>query len=126
MFFQMTKVMDIMEDYLRHQGWQFLRLDGSTKPEERAELLAKFNAPGSIYDIFLLSTRAGGLGLNLQTADTVILYDSDWNPHADLVSALSDASSMPVLMVDDGVIASSRSCTPYWPNQGCADLSVRH
>lgn len=91
MFFQMTKVMDIMEDYLRHKGWQFLRLDGSTKPEERAELLAKFNAPNSIYDIFLLSTRAGGLGLNLQTADTVILYDSDWNPHADLVSAPSGA-----------------------------------
>ncbi|KAG8857512.1 hypothetical protein FRB91_011255 [Serendipita sp. 411] len=84
MFFQMTKVMDIMEDYLRYKDWQFLRLDGSTKPEDRAELLAKFNAPGSIYNIFLLSTRAGGLGLNLQSADTVILYDSDWNPHADL------------------------------------------
>lgn len=91
MFFQMTKVMDIMEDYLRHRGWQFLRLDGSTKPEERAELLSKFNAVDSIYDIFLLSTRAGGLGLNLQTADTVILYDSDWNPHADLVSAPPNA-----------------------------------
>ncbi|CAG7847264.1 Chromatin structure-remodeling complex subunit snf21; AltName: Full=ATP-dependent helicase snf21; AltName: Full=RSC complex subunit snf21 [Serendipita indica DSM 11827] len=84
MFFQMTKVMDIMEDYLRYRGWEFLRLDGSTKPEDRAELLAKFNAPNSPYNIFLLSTRAGGLGLNLQTADTVILYDSDWNPHADL------------------------------------------
>jgi ATP-dependent helicase STH1/SNF2 len=73
MFFQMTKVMDIMEDYLRFKNWEFLRLDGSTKPEDRAELLSKFNAPNSPYDIFLLSTRAGGLGLNLQTADTVIL-----------------------------------------------------
>lgn len=73
MFFQMTKVMDIMEDYLRFKGWEFLRLDGSTKPEDRADLLAKFNAKGSPYNIFLLSTRAGGLGLNLQSADTVIL-----------------------------------------------------
>jgi ATP-dependent helicase STH1/SNF2 len=73
MFFQMTKVMDIMEDYLRFKNWEFLRLDGSTKPEDRAELLGKFNAPNSPYSIFLLSTRAGGLGLNLQTADTVIL-----------------------------------------------------
>ena len=73
MFFQMTKVMDIMEDYLRYKGWEFLRLDGSTKPEDRADLLQKFNAPNSPYNIFLLSTRAGGLGLNLQTADTVIL-----------------------------------------------------
>lgn len=73
MFFQMTKVMDIMEDYLRFKNWEFLRLDGSTKPEDRAELLGKFNAPSSPYNIFLLSTRAGGLGLNLQTADTVIL-----------------------------------------------------
>ena len=126
MFFQMTKVMDIMEDYLRHKGWQFLRLDGSTKPEERAELLAKFNAPESIYDIFLLSTRAGGLGLNLQTADTVILYDSDWNPHADLVSAPPGALWILVLMVGDDVLASARSCPPYRPNQGCEDLSIRH
>jgi len=126
MFFQMTKVMDIMEDYLRHKGWRFLRLDGSTKPEERAELLTKFNAPNSIYDIFLLSTRAGGLGLNLQTADTVILYDSDWNPHADLVSAPSNASLILVLMASRGVLASARSCAPHWSNEGRADFPVRH
>ncbi|KAI9681780.1 MAG: hypothetical protein M1829_000525 [Trizodia sp. TS-e1964] len=84
MFFQMTNIMNIMEDYLRYQGYQFLRLDGSTKSDDRSELLRLFNAPGSEYFIFLLSTRAGGLGLNLQTADTVIIYDSDWNPHQDL------------------------------------------
>lgn len=84
MFFQMTAIMDIMEDYLRLRGVQFLRLDGTTKSEERADLLKAFNAPESPYFIFLLSTRAGGLGLNLQTADTVIIYDSDWNPHQDL------------------------------------------
>merc|ERR1719273_1811638 len=55
-----------------------------TKSEERGEMLAQFNDPKSEYFIFLLSTRAGGLGLNLQTADTVIIFDSDWNPHQDL------------------------------------------
>ena len=84
MFFQMTQIMNIMEDFLRLRDMQYLRLDGSTKSDDRSELLAQFNAPNSPYFCFLLSTRAGGLGLNLQTADTVIIYDSDWNPHQDL------------------------------------------
>lgn len=84
MFFQMTQIMNIMEDFLRLRGLQYLRLDGSTKSDDRSELLRLFNAPNSPYFCFLLSTRAGGLGLNLQTADTVIIYDSDWNPHQDL------------------------------------------
>lgn len=84
MFFQMTAIMNIMEDFLRLRGIQYLRLDGSTKADDRSELLRLFNAPDSPYFMFLLSTRAGGLGLNLQTADTVIIYDSDWNPHQDL------------------------------------------
>ncbi|KAI0735883.1 SNF2 family N-terminal domain-containing protein [Earliella scabrosa] len=83
-FFQMTKVMDIMEDFLKMMGWKYLRLDGGTKTEDRAGHVALFNAPNSEYKVFILSTRAGGLGLNLQTADTVIIFDSDWNPHADL------------------------------------------
>ncbi|KAF5099963.1 hypothetical protein D0Z00_001443 [Geotrichum galactomycetum] len=84
MFFQMTQIMDIMEDFLRFRGLQYLRLDGSTKADDRSHLLKLFNAPNSPYFAFLLSTRAGGLGLNLQTADTVIIYDTDWNPHQDL------------------------------------------
>ena len=84
MFFQMTQIMNIMEDFMRLRGLTYLRLDGSTKSDDRSELLKLFNAPNSPYFCFLLSTRAGGLGLNLQTADTVIIYDSDWNPHQDL------------------------------------------
>lgn len=84
MFFQMTQIMNIMEDFLRLRGLKYLRLDGSTKADDRSELLRQFNAPNSDIFCFLLSTRAGGLGLNLQTADTVIIYDSDWNPHQDL------------------------------------------
>jgi len=84
LFFQMTQIMNIMEDFLRLRGMNYLRLDGATKSDERSDLLKKFNAPDSPYFCFLLSTRAGGLGLNLQTADTVIIYDSDWNPFQDL------------------------------------------
>ncbi|KAG2236231.1 hypothetical protein INT48_008591, partial [Thamnidium elegans] len=83
-FFQMTRIMSIMEDYLNWRSFPYLRLDGSTKSDDRSSLLHLFNQPDSPYFIFLLSTRAGGLGLNLQTADTVIIFDSDWNPHQDL------------------------------------------
>merc|ERR1719412_1991223 len=84
MFCQMTQCMTIIEDYFNFKGYKFLRLDGMTKADERADMLKIFNAKESDYFIFLLSTRAGGLGLNLQTADTVIIFDSDWNPHQDL------------------------------------------
>ena len=78
--FQLTKVLDVLEPYLQWRGWSYLRLDGSTKSDERAQMLADFNAPDSPHFLFILSTRAGGLGLNLQTADTVVIFDSDWNP----------------------------------------------
>ena len=84
MFCQMTQCMTIIEDYFNMKGYKFLRLDGMTKSDDRAEQLRVFNDPNSEIFIFLLSTRAGGLGLNLQTADTVIIFDSDWNPHQDL------------------------------------------
>jgi len=84
MFFQMTQIMNIMEDFLHYRGLKYMRLDGGTKSDDRSSLLKDFNAPDSEYFVFLLSTRAGGLGLNLQTADTVIIFDSDWNPHQDL------------------------------------------
>lgn len=83
-FFQMTLVMNIMEDFLRWRDWKYLRLDGATKAEDRQEMLRLFNSEDSGYFCFLLSTRAGGLGLNLQSADTVVIFDTDWNPHQDL------------------------------------------
>ena len=73
-----------MEDFLKMLGYKYLRLDGGTKTEERAGHVQLFNAKDSEIMVFILSTRAGGLGLNLQTADTVVIFDSDWNPHADL------------------------------------------
>ncbi|KAF6988137.1 hypothetical protein CFC21_005713 [Triticum aestivum] len=82
LFSQMTRLLNILEVYLQMYNFKYMRLDGSTKTEERGKLLADFNKD-SEYFIFLLSTRAGGLGLNLQTADTVIIFDSDWNPQMD-------------------------------------------
>uniref|UniRef100_A0A668A1I6 SWI/SNF related BAF chromatin remodeling complex subunit ATPase 4a n=1 Tax=Myripristis murdjan TaxID=586833 RepID=A0A668A1I6_9TELE len=84
LFCQMTSLMTIMEDYFAYRNFKYLRLDGTTKAEDRGMLLKTFNDPASEYFVFLLSTRAGGLGLNLQSADTVIIFDSDWNPHQDL------------------------------------------
>ncbi|VAH72345.1 unnamed protein product [Triticum turgidum subsp. durum] len=83
-FSQMTRLLDILEDYLMYRGYQFCRIDGSTGGEDRDASIDAFNKPGSEKFVFLLSTRAGGLGINLATADVVILYDSDWNPQADL------------------------------------------
>eukprot|EP00462_Mataza_sp_D1_P021758 CAMPEP_0175134196 /NCGR_PEP_ID=MMETSP0087-20121206/8054_1 /TAXON_ID=136419 /ORGANISM="Unknown Unknown, Strain D1" /LENGTH=1286 /DNA_ID=CAMNT_0016416751 /DNA_START=229 /DNA_END=4089 /DNA_ORIENTATION=- len=83
-FNQMTKVMSIMQQYFDHKGYKYLRLDGNTSAEVRAQSLQDYNRADSPYFIFMLSTKAGGLGLNLQSADTVILFDSDWNPQNDL------------------------------------------
>eukprot|EP00899_Mesostigma_viride_P015626 jgi/Mesvir1/24064/Mv10789-RA.3 len=83
-FCTMTRLLDLMEEYLGAQGHKFLRLDGTTSGAERGELIRQFNSPAEDVFIFLLSIRAGGLGINLQTADTVIIYDTDWNPQIDL------------------------------------------
>ena len=98
----MTKMLDILEDFLEHLKFQFERIDGSITGSERQQSIDRFNgeplmstvcllnvcgmltAPGAPQSVFLLSTRAGGLGINLATADTVIIYDSDWNPHNDI------------------------------------------
>ncbi|OTB06541.1 hypothetical protein M426DRAFT_112286 [Hypoxylon sp. CI-4A] len=83
-FSQMVKVLDILGDYLRLRGYQFQRLDGTIGAGPRRLAINHFNAEDSSDFCFLLSTRAGGLGINLMTADTVIIFDSDWNPQADL------------------------------------------
>ncbi|XP_066105620.1 probable global transcription activator SNF2L1 isoform X3 [Saccopteryx bilineata] len=83
-FSQMTRLLDILEDYCMWRGYEYCRLDGQTPHEEREEAIEAFNVPSSSKFIFMLSTRAGGLGINLASADVVILYDSDWNPQVDL------------------------------------------
>lgn len=72
-----------MSVYFEMRRIKHLVLAGTTKLEERTERMIEFNREGTDYNVFILSTRAGGLGLNLQTADTVIIFDSDWNPKID-------------------------------------------
>lgn len=83
-FSQMSRLLDIMEDYCYLRDFEYCRIDGSTSHEDRIEAIDEYNAPDSDKFIFLLTTRAGGLGINLTTADVVVLFDSDWNPQADL------------------------------------------
>ncbi|XVF15747.1 hypothetical protein REPUB_Repub09cG0182500 [Reevesia pubescens] len=83
-FSQWTKVLDIMDYYFSEKGFKVCRIDGNVKLEERRKQIQEFNDVNSDYRIFILSTRAGGLGINLTAADTCILYDSDWNPQMDL------------------------------------------
>ncbi|XP_034338373.2 helicase domino isoform X2 [Magallana gigas] len=81
-FTQMTKMLNILEAFLNYHGHRYLRLDGTTKVEQRQFLMERFNADKRIF-AFILSTRSGGIGVNLTGADTVIFYDSDWNPTMD-------------------------------------------
>ncbi|KAL5224347.1 hypothetical protein ABZP36_010986 [Zizania latifolia] len=84
LFSTMTRLLDVMEDYLVWKKYKYLRLDGHTSGQERGALIDNFNNPNSQAFIFLLSIRAGGVGVNLQAADTVIIFDTDWNPQVDL------------------------------------------
>ena len=84
LFSQFTSMLDILEDYLNMRGYEYVRLDGQTNRYRRRINIDRFNAHNSKLFIFLMSTRAGGLGINAQTADTVVLFDSDWNPQVDL------------------------------------------
>ncbi|RMZ05728.1 hypothetical protein D0860_05820 [Hortaea werneckii] len=83
-FSQMSRVLDILEDYSVMRGYQYCRIDGSTAHEDRIAAIDEYNKPESEKFLFLLTTRAGGLGINLTSADIVVLFDSDWNPQADL------------------------------------------
>uniref|UniRef100_A0A0G4HH50 Uncharacterized protein n=1 Tax=Chromera velia CCMP2878 TaxID=1169474 RepID=A0A0G4HH50_9ALVE len=83
-FSQMVRMLDILEDFCNMRGHKYCRIDGNTGGEERDQYIDEFNAEGSEKFVFLLSTRAGGLGINLATADVVVLFDSDWNPQVDL------------------------------------------
>jgi SNF2 family DNA or RNA helicase len=83
LFFQMTTCMDYVAQYFDARGYRYLRLDGHASGEERTTAMHLFSAPNPDYYLFIATTRAGGQGINLQTAATVIHFESDWNPHAD-------------------------------------------
>ncbi|KAE8747191.1 hypothetical protein FOCC_FOCC006058 [Frankliniella occidentalis] len=83
LFSTFTSLIDILEDYLSLRSYRYVRLDGRTDLEERQKAIKEYNNDPDMF-LFLISTRAGGLGINLASADTVILFDSDWNPQVDL------------------------------------------
>jgi SNF2 family DNA or RNA helicase len=89
-FSQFLRNLDIIEDFLNGLGLKFCRLDGRMSSREKQKQIDEFNAPDSQYFAFLLSTRSGGVGINLATADTVIIMDPDFNPKQDM-QALSRA-----------------------------------
>jgi len=82
LYFQMTRMMDLIEEYLTYRQYKYLRLDGSSKIGDRRDMVNDWQTRTDLF-VFVLSTRAGGLGINLTAADTVIFYDSDWNPTVD-------------------------------------------
>ena len=82
LYFQMTRMMDLIEEYLTYRQYKYLRLDGSSKIGDRRDMVMDWQTRPDLF-VFVLSTRAGGLGINLTAADTVIFYDSDWNPTVD-------------------------------------------
>lgn len=82
-FSQFTMMLDIMEKYLEYKSLGYMRLDGSTNVTDRQDMIDDFNSEKEKYFVFLLSTKAGGLGINLTSADTVIIYDIDFNPYND-------------------------------------------
>jgi len=78
----MTRMLDTLETFLSLRAHTYVRLDGATPVVERQRLMDRFNADARVF-VFILSTRSGGLGINLTGADTVVFYDSDWNPAMD-------------------------------------------
>jgi SWI/SNF-related matrix-associated actin-dependent regulator of chromatin subfamily A member 5 len=83
-FSTFTQTLDVLAEWLSWRGITFSRMDGQTNPIQRELDVRDFNADGSPTKVFLISTRAGGVGINLASADVVILFDSDWNPQVDL------------------------------------------
>ncbi|XP_034175461.1 lymphoid-specific helicase isoform X1 [Osmia lignaria lignaria] len=83
LFSTMVVMLDLIEDYLSLRNYKFVRLDGNVSLEKRQENIQKFNTDPEVF-VFLITTRAGGVGLNLVGADTVVIYDSDWNPQMDI------------------------------------------
>lgn len=83
-FSQLVKMLDLLEDWCDLNSLKCLRIDGSVDNETRKQGIKQFNTEGDDHQVYLLSTRAAGLGINLTAADTVVLFDSDWNPQVDL------------------------------------------
>uniref|UniRef100_A0A669AZW1 Helicase, lymphoid specific n=1 Tax=Oreochromis niloticus TaxID=8128 RepID=A0A669AZW1_ORENI len=110
-FSQMTSILDILMDYCYLRGFQYSRLDGSMSYAERDENMARFSKDPEVF-IFLLSTRAGGLGINLTAADTVIIFDSDWVGADDRSTTAVSCTYLVESMFDASVISQEPTGRP--------------
>lgn len=108
-----------VEDFISGEGFKYLRLDGDVNQLHRQKDMDKFNAPGSEYFIFLLTTRAGGVGINLASADTVIVHDPDFNPHQDLQVRCSHH-----LPSTDLILSGNLARTPLRAKQACPGVQA--
>ena len=119
----MTRMLDLLDTYLEQRGHRAARIDGSISWQDRQESMRAFNTDPDMF-AFLLSTRAGGLGINLTSADTVIIYDSDWNPQSDLQVGAWAVTS-PCLVEHSMWTRLSRQafaqtgCRPAWASLRC-------
>lgn len=109
----MTRMLDILQDYLAYKGYAYERLDGSVRGEERYIAIKNFNEVEDTF-VFLLSTRAGGLGINLVSADVVIFFDSDWNPQQDLQAQVRKTKIIPIYLRTKVILG---TCSSYWSNK---------
>ena len=128
-FTQMTKMLDILETWINICGYSYLRLDGATKTDERQKLMDRYNLTPKIF-IFILATRAGGLGINLTGADTVIFYDSDWNPTIDLQAQdrahrIGQTRQVHIYRVAPSTCAAFPPCAPFPLTVLCALPALR-
>lgn len=120
-FSQMTKMLDILEDWATEmKGWKICRLDGSVPQESRRQQIEEFSDPRSDTKLFLLSTRAGGLGINLTAADTVVIFDSDWVKN----DVLCFISKLTIYLESPNGSSGTRSCSSYRSNKTRFDLSI--
>lgn len=115
-FSQMKRMLDILDYYLAEKGEDPCRLDGSVKLADRQENMRRFNSDSNLW-LFLLTTRAGGLGINLTAADTVIIYDSDWNPQQDFQARQRTIHFDQICFLGNGSLSS------HWTESSCSRLS---
>lgn len=120
-FTQMTRMLDVLEVFLNLHGYTYSRLDGSTKVEKRQQLTERFNTDPKIF-AFILSTRSGGVGINLTGADSVVFYDSDWNPAMDA----QVFRQIPVMTTFAHMFAGARPMPSYWTDSRCTYLPTCH
>lgn len=122
---QMTRMIDLLEEYMAHRRYRYIRLDGSSRISDRRDMVDDFQTKSDIF-VFLLSTRAGGLGINLTAADTVIFYDSDWNPTVDQQVCV-ECTCWVLMVVHLPVtvpLPGNGSCPPAWADQASNGISA--